>query len=85
MEPQACKTQERLAALVAPLIDVDVTHGPIPIDRPLSELGLASVQMVNLMLAMEAEFDITIPVEHINPDNFLSIASLTALVLELTS
>ena len=42
-------------------------------------------KMVDLMLAMEAEFDITIPVEQINPENFLSIASLTTLVLELTS
>jgi acyl carrier protein len=85
MEDQKCATRERLIALVEPLIDVEVIVPPIPFDRNLSELGIGSVQMVDLMLAMEAEFDITIPVEHINPDNFLSIATLTALVLELTS
>jgi acyl carrier protein len=83
VEPQNCETRERLIALVEPLIDAEVTVRPIPFDRNLSELGLGSVQMVDLMLAMEAEFDITIPVEFINPENFLSIASLTALVLEL--
>ena len=85
MEPQTDRTRERLSALVERLIDAEVTERPIPTDRPLSELGLGSVQMVDLMLAMEAEFDITIPVESINPENFLSIASLTALILELTS
>lgn len=85
MESETCKTRERLIALVEPLIGVEVMERPFPIDSALGELGLGSVQMVELMLAMEAEFDITIPVEHINPDTFLSIASLTALVLELTS
>ena len=85
MEPQTDKTRERLGTLVERLIDVEVTERPIPTDAPLSDLGLGSVQMVDLMLAMEAEFDITIPVEYINPDNFLSIATLTALILELTS
>jgi len=85
MEPQTCETRERLIRLLEPLIDVEVTVRPIPVDQNLSELGVGSVQMVDLMLAMEAEFDLTIPVEHINPENFLSIATLTALVLELTS
>lgn len=85
MEPQTCETRERLLALIEPLIDVEIVVRPIPVDQNLSELGIGSVQMVDLMLAMEAEFDLTIPVEHINPENFLSIATLTALVLELTS
>ena len=37
-----------------------------------------------LMLAVEAKFDITIPEEAIIPENFFSIESIVALVVELT-
>jgi acyl carrier protein len=85
MEQRECTTTARLIALVEPLVDAEIMVRPIAVDGNLSELGLGSVQMVDLMLAVEAEFDITIPVQHIKPENFASVASLAALVLELTS
>jgi acyl carrier protein len=39
--------------------------------------------MVNLMLAVEVEFDISIPQTDITPDNFRSVASVEALVARL--
>ena len=36
--------------------------------------------MVNLMLAVEVEFDITIPQGDITPENFHSLATIDALV-----
>jgi acyl carrier protein len=36
--------------------------------------------MVNLMLAVEIEFDIAIPQSDITPENFHSLASIEALV-----
>jgi acyl carrier protein len=36
--------------------------------------------MVNLMLAVELEFDIAIPQSDITPENFQSCASIEALV-----
>ncbi len=36
----------------------------------LREAGLTSLDMVNLMLAVEAEFDIEIPQSAMTPDNF---------------
>jgi acyl carrier protein len=53
---------------------------PFPVERQLSDLGLTSLKMVNLMLAVEIEFDITIPQADITPDNFHSVASVEALV-----
>jgi acyl carrier protein len=38
------------------------------------------MDMVNLMLAIEAEFDFTIPQSDITPENFQSVASLNRLV-----
>jgi acyl carrier protein len=36
--------------------------------------------MVNLMLAIEAEFDIEIPQSAMTPDNFDTVAAMDALV-----
>ena len=52
----------------------------LPITARLNELGMSSMKMINLMLAIEVEFDIAIPQAEITPDNFDSIASVDALV-----
>ncbi|MEA3172633.1 MAG: hypothetical protein QOF42_44 [Gammaproteobacteria bacterium] len=53
---------------------------PLPIDAQLSDLGISSLKMVNLMLAVELEFDIAIPQSDITPENFHSLASIESLV-----
>jgi acyl carrier protein len=40
------------------------------------------MDMVNLMLGVEAEFDFTIPQEQITPENFQSVQTLERLVAE---
>jgi acyl carrier protein len=47
----------------------------------LVDVGLTSMDMVNLMLAVEAEFDFTIPQSEITPENFQSVDTLTRLVM----
>jgi len=54
-------------------------------DKRLDDAGLTSLGMVDLMLAIEAEFDLTIPGSLLIPDNFRSIAAIEALVLRLLS
>src|SRR5262249_15986623 len=49
-------------------------------DDDLTENGLSSLEMVNLMLAVEAEFDIKIPDRDMTPTNFRSVARIEALV-----
>ena len=46
----------------------------------LRDAGLTSLDMVNLMLAVEAEFDIEIPQSAMTPDNFDTIRAIDALV-----
>src|SRR5271165_1670470 len=53
---------------------------PFPMNAQLNELGLTSLKMVNLMLAVELEFDIVIPQGDITPENFRSCATIVALV-----
>jgi acyl carrier protein len=49
-------------------------------DNNLRDAGLTSLDMVNLMLAIEAEFDIEIPQSAMTPDNFDTVAAMDALV-----
>jgi acyl carrier protein len=56
---------------------------PFPFERQLSDLGLSSLKMVNLMLAVELEFDIAIPQSDITPENFHSVAAIQDLVVRM--
>ena len=49
-------------------------------DDSLTDAGLTSLDMVNLMLAIEDEFDIEIPQRQMTPANFRSIATIETLV-----
>jgi acyl carrier protein len=39
------------------------------------------MDMVNLMLSVEAEFDFTIPQDQITPENFQSVKTLEAMIV----
>ena len=49
----------------------------------LVDSGMTSMAMVDLMLAIETAFDVTIPQRELTPANFQSIESLAALVARL--
>ena len=85
MDRQNRAPRDRLIGLVEQILDTETTARPIPVDTSLSDLGMSSIKMVDLMLAVEAEFDIKIPEAEITPENFFSIASIDALVAELTT
>jgi len=53
---------------------------PFPLEAQLSDLGISSLKMVNLMLAVEVEFDIAIAQADITPENFHSLKSIENLV-----
>ncbi|HEY6516049.1 MAG TPA: phosphopantetheine-binding protein [Steroidobacteraceae bacterium] len=80
----ALTPRERLLALVRKILGAPAANRPLAVDARLSELGISSIKMVTLMLAIEAEFDVTIPQSEINPDSFATLASLEALVERIT-
>jgi acyl carrier protein len=82
-QSQALSVPERLIALVRQILGQPAASRLLPIDARLSDLGMSSIKMVNLMLAVEMEFDITIPQSDINPENFASVASVQALISRL--
>lgn len=72
----------RLLALVGQILDKSDGQS-LPVDARLSELGMSSIKMVNLMLAVEGEFDLSIPQQDITPDNFRSVTSIEVLLERL--
>ena len=72
--------KDRITAIASRmLLKRGVTTIPGSTDN-LRDAGLTSLDMVNLMLAIEAEFDIEIPQSAMTPDNFDTIAAMDALV-----
>ena len=77
---------EQLVALVKHLLGPGAAiPEPFPVNQQLSDLGVSSLKMVNLMLAVELEFDIAIPQSDITPENFQSLASIESLVQKILS
>ena len=79
---------DRLLSLVNAILERrPVAHPirPILLDEDLREAGLTSLEMVNLMLAVEAEFDLDIPDVDMTLRNFRSISSIEALVGALSA
>jgi acyl carrier protein len=73
----------RLVGLVERILANNANARPISLSMRLADLGVTSIQMVTLMLTVEAEFDLTIPQSEITPENFQSIASIAALIQKL--
>lgn len=81
MDSKTIGARERLIGLVRQLLGpAAAIPDPFPVDQQLSDLGISSLKMVNLMLAVEVEFDIAIPQADITPENFHSLQSIEALV-----
>ena len=73
--------RDRLIGLLSQLLGAAARlPEPFPLDLQLSDLGLSSLKMVNLMLAIEREFDIAIPQGEITPENFHSLGAMAALL-----
>jgi acyl carrier protein len=75
----ALPLRPRLLALIGQILDKG-DGAALPVDARLSELGMSSIKMVNLMLAVEGEFDLTIPQNEITPDTFRSVVSIEAML-----
>jgi acyl carrier protein len=76
---------ERISGLVNLLLAERSLQLPAFPDDDLRSLGLGSLDMVNLVLAVESEFDVSIPDADITPARFRSIATIATLVTALLS
>jgi acyl carrier protein len=73
----------RIAALVNRMLSERSLRFPALPDEDLRSAGLSSLDIVNLVLAVESEFDVSIPDADITPARFKSIATIAALIATL--
>jgi acyl carrier protein len=74
------KVQERVISLVTNILSANsIVVDVLPGSR-LADIGMTSMDMVSLMLAVEAEFDMTIPQGDITPENFQSPQTIERMV-----
>ena len=52
-------------------------------NNDLRSMGLTSMGMVKLMMAVEVAFNISVPDDDLHPDNFRSVQAIEALVARL--
>jgi acyl carrier protein len=84
LDSVAPNTRHLVAELVRRLLAKRGIERAVGDDDDLSESGLSSLDIVNLMLAVESEFDLKIPERDMRPANFRSIARIEALIASLT-
>jgi acyl carrier protein len=79
---QAIDTElrNRIIKLVKGILEQNSLNAEISPSAKLVDAGLTSMDMVNLMLGVEAEFDFTIPQSEITPENFQSVETLERMV-----
>jgi acyl carrier protein len=73
--------QTRILALVKTILKQNAMTVEINPDSMLVDVGFTSMDMVNLMLGVEAEFDFTIPQSEITPENFQSVKTLERMIV----
>ena len=75
----------RVAAIVSGLLVKRGRPGSVGPTEDLRDAGLNSTDLVNLMLAVESEFDIFVPDDQMKPENFTTIRAINILVAALTA
>jgi acyl carrier protein len=80
MQAPSNDIRNRVMALVKAILEQNAITAAVDPDTRLVDVGLTSMDMVNLMLGVEAEFDFTIPQSEITPENFQSVKSLELMV-----
>ena len=75
--------RQRLRRLVDGIIAAKRPERPFSDDDTLAEIGITSIDMVTLLLAVESEFYVEVPQHEITADVFRSIATIDSLIRRL--
>ncbi|QAU49818.1 phosphopantetheine-binding protein [Bradyrhizobium guangzhouense] len=72
--------RNRIIKLVEGILEQNALSADVTPSTKLVDAGMTSMDMVNLMLGVEAEFDFTIPQTEITPENFQSVETLERMI-----
>ncbi|HEX4210690.1 MAG TPA: phosphopantetheine-binding protein [Candidatus Binataceae bacterium] len=77
--------EDRVVAVVQQVFEERSIDRPVRASENLIDVGLTSLDIVRLVLMVETEFDLMIPLADITPANFRSISAISRLVGQLLS
>ena len=80
MSTAQLSSQDRVTTVVRRILAERSINRPFAAQDDLRDVGLTSLDMVNLVLAVESELGVAIPEAEITPTNFRSVSSIDALV-----
>jgi acyl carrier protein len=75
--------RDRLLSMVERTLANNSISRPFSIHDQLVDIGLTSLDMVNLLFEVEAAFDVTIPLQELTTENFETIAVIEELMTRL--
>ena len=73
--------QDRVLCVVRSVLAQNAIIVDVHPESRLVDIGLDSMDMVELMLKVEAEFDLTLPQPEITPENFQSVKTMELMIL----
>jgi acyl carrier protein len=76
----SANVRDRILTLVRAILHRNSISADVLPESRLVDVGLTSMDMVNLMLSVEAEFDLTLPQSEITPDNFRSVQMIEQML-----
>ena len=82
MQAFDANVRDRILGLVKAILEQNAIAAELNPESRLVDVGLTSMDMVNLMLSVEAEFDFTIPQDQITPENFQSVKTLELMIVD---
>jgi acyl carrier protein len=81
MEASVAEVRCRVLSVIRSILEQNAIAADVHPESHLVDIGLSSMDMVALMLRVEAEFDITLPQLEITPENFKSVRTLETVIL----
>jgi acyl carrier protein len=81
MQDLAASVQDRVLSVVRIVLHENAIIADVHPESRLVDIGLDSMDMVALMLKVEAEFDLTLPQPEITPENFQSVKTMELMIL----
>jgi acyl carrier protein len=83
IDNQRSSPENRVITVVQQVFEERLISQPVAADDILIEMGLTSLDIVRLVLLVETEFDLMLPITEITPANFRSISTINRLVNRL--
>ena len=80
MQYVSASVQDRVLFVVRSVLEQNSIKADVHPESRLVDIGLDSMDMVALMLKVEAEFDLTLPQPEITPENFQSVKTLELMI-----